>query len=56
MEKFIYSENLIKRKLKIIKIIKTTNVPEDKSEQKPLPKEVLKNSSDKNLLNTINYF
>ena len=29
---FRYSENLIKRKLKIIKIINTTNVPEDRSE------------------------
>ena len=40
---FIYSENLITSKLKIIKIINTTNVPEDRSEQKPLPEEVLKN-------------
>jgi hypothetical protein len=29
---FIYSENLIKRKLKIIKIINTANVPADISE------------------------
>ena len=53
---FIYSENLITSKLKNIKIINTTNVPEDRSEQKPLPKEILKNNSDKKLLNTINYF